>query len=574
MICYRLRSCNIEEYPDINNICWDSIIADVGQIVYINNNPSQTYLFEIVGENACICQSLVPPYVVDPQGDCKLQPTERAFLIENCTDSNDQREVILEGVPVIVGSIIEVQGESDCFIVLQQIPVVSFPTYTVLRRLGDCSECGQAGFIYNFIDCETETQTLVARVFTQLDSPNVVTFLEIEGCWRVVGQDINPTQDLSVINRFKNCNDCLEPSGAYLLRSCLDGAVVSAMIQGLEVNVGEVITVAENGDCWEVMEEVVAAINTLTKTGTLSGCQDCDTSAECSEDNERTLAFASKVKLPTPQIPNKDFKECCYENIVLASLGDSDGYKNDYTGVYFQRQTQQDDVDFILRNVATGDEYDLNDTTTYGIFKDFGDVSGNQNLSTYIVEWRKVLNLLGEGVYEIEKNMTVAGLNFVELTNTFQLVAFSNEVADKSVRIDCVMDGELVHLGVNFKGSEFKTSLRTKGFFGRRNPTYTQDNLVRRNYKAVQISMSQQNEYQFQTGLIPECITEDLYDFVLFGNELFISDYNLNNHSYKLREYAVEFDGNKGASYYVYNRDSRVNLTFVDRVKDKRKLNC
>lgn len=61
---------------------------------------------------------------------------------------------------------------------------------------------------------------------------------------------------------------------------------------------------------------------------------------------------------------------------------------------------------------------------------------------------------------------------------------------------------------------------------------------------------------------------------MLFGNEIFISDYNKANHDYKFSRFGVEFGGNKGAKYYVNNRPSRVNLTFKDREKNKRKINC
>jgi hypothetical protein len=245
---------------------------------------------------------------------------------------------------------------------------------------------------------------------------------------------------------------------------------------------------------------------------------------------------------------------------------------NDFNGFYFKRQMALDSCLFVLVD-SSGTEYDLDDNT-YGEFKDFGDYVTQPDLTTYRVDWRNVLNTLGEGRYQVKKEMSIAGIPFTEYSNTFNLVEFSNDVADKMVRIDCVMNGKLVHLDVDFKGTDFRTSLRTMGYFGNRDPKYTQDNLVNRSYIAKQISMSQDNEYQYQTGLLPVCITEELYDFILFGNELYANDYNKANHDYGFLRFPVEFKGNKGAKYYPNSRNSRVNLTFSDRKKDKRKVNC
>ena len=86
--------------------------------------------------------------------------------------------------------------------------------------------------------------------------------------------------------------------------------------------------------------------------------------------------------------------------------------------------------------------------------------------------------------------------------------------------------------------------------------------------------MSQTNEYQFQSNLLPECITKELYDFILFGNEIYISDYNVANHSHNFTILAVELSSNKGAKYYANQRHAKVNLVFADRIKNKRKTNC
>ena len=77
-----------------------------------------------------------------------------------------------------------------------------------------------------------------------------------------------------------------------------------------------------------------------------------------------------------------------------------------------------------------------------------------------------------------------------------------------------------------------------------------------------------------ESNLLPECITSEVYDFILFGDRIIANDYNGNNHSYKYSKFEVELSGNKGAKYYPAIRDSKINLTFKDRFENKRKINC
>lgn len=336
-------------------------------------------------------------------------------------------------------------------------------------------------------------------------------------------------------------------------------------------------------ECWNVIDFSVVSEYTKEQLIELGAeyvdlleeyldCKDCHSGKDCNF-GERTIAYSLMVKLPEIAQPDRGFKECCYDNLVLGHLTDSNYSYNDFNSFYFKKQTPSDSCYFVLIELSSNDEYAFNDDT-YGQFWDFGDFQTQPNLTVYKVEWRKVLDVLGTGLYQIKKVMTVAGIQFEELSNTFHLEHFSNELADKTVRLDSVMDGKLVHLDVDFKGTGFATSIRTQGYFGNRNPEYAQDNLVKRNYDTVQISMSQENEYQYQTSLLPVCITEEIYDFMLFGNKLYMNDYNLANHSYRYFKFPVELKGNKGSNYYPNIRDSRINLTFTDREKDKRKLNC
>lgn len=289
--------------------------------------------------------------------------------------------------------------------------------------------------------------------------------------------------------------------------------------------------------------------------------------------HERAIDYVDAVSIPVQEDVDRGFKECCYNNIVLADLLSSDSDKNDFTSVFFKRQSSSDTCDFVLVDSATLTEYSLNDSI-YGDFVDFDGYDNQQDLKTYKVEWKKVLTLLGEGVYYIRKDTIIAGIATPIKTNTFTLKKYSIVNADHTIRIDSVFNGELVKTSVDFSGTDYTTSLRTSGYFGDREVTFTQDNIVRIDYYTEQISIASDNEYNLQTGFIPYCITSELFDFMLLADELYITDYNSTNHSYKYKIHPVQLSENAGTRYFARARKAEVNLKFKDRIVNNRKINC
>ena len=327
-------------------------------------------------------------------------------------------------------------------------------------------------------------------------------------------------------------------------------------------------------DCWKVVgEESVADELIIGSFSDYINCSECldDRAADLCGSAERTLSYAVRIKLPDSPPPNRDFSKCCYLNLVLADLLDTDPYKNDFTGSWFKKELPNSTVDFKLLDVDTATLYSLN-SSTYGTFVDFGGVQ--PDLSYYIVAWRKVLSLLGEGNYQIKKELTIAGIAVDVFSDTFHLKNFSIQTADHTVRIDTIMDGKLVAVDTDFKNSGYTTSMRLRGFFGRAEYSFEQDNIAKRDYSYMQNTMSSKREYKFQGLQIPECVTDELWNFTLFGSELFISDYNGNNHSYKYELIPVKLEGNAGTEFFVTDRGVNINLLFSDRRENDRKINC
>lgn len=298
----------------------------------------------------------------------------------------------------------------------------------------------------------------------------------------------------------------------------------------------------------------------------------CNVAANCVY-KERTLSYALGVNIPTvPEAPDEIFKECCYTHTVLADLNSSEDVKNDYSAFYHQKQLSNETADFFLYDYNSAEEFPLDDNT-FGQFFGFGYFPQNTSLKGYKVDWKKVLQVRGAGSYQIIKRINIVGISLEFPSFTFTLRPFSWSLANKTVRMDVVMNGLLEREGVDFTGTGWKHSLRVPGFFGRREPKFEEDNLIGRDYESRQISMRQNNEYKFQTNLIPSCLTSEIIDFMLMANDIYMNDYNLNNHSYNYIKFGVKLSNNEGTKYGVKTRKAALNLVFSDKVLNKIKRN-
>jgi hypothetical protein len=299
---------------------------------------------------------------------------------------------------------------------------------------------------------------------------------------------------------------------------------------------------------------------------------ECNIEIKC-PNKERSLSYAIGVDIPiATESPEIAFKECCYIHRVFADLSSSEDFKNDYSGFYHQRQIASETMDFILYHYETDTEFPLIDGT-FGLNFGFGSFDQNPNLKGYLIQWKKVLTVIGEGNFKVIKRQTIAGIAVEFNSFVFTLKQFSTERADKTVRVDVIMNGILTRTGDDFTGTSWKHSIRVPGFFGRREPGMEEDLLINREYEKKQISIKQTNEWKFQTNLIPSCVTNEFWDFILMANDIFMNDYNLNNHSYDFTKFGVKFASNDGTGYGVKTRKAKLNLTFNDKFQNNIKRN-
>lgn len=435
-------------------------------------------------------------------------------------------------------------------------------------------------FLYDLISCDPSSYPNIINLCSRSDShpySGLVVYLDggnVLQTYTLVYQGVDTAVCAGIVPTLQVATQqTCSPSGdIFKYRNCETG---EEKIYGFLSSAAPGTFKVDGGcDCWTFVGEESRADELITVAFTsYTDCEECleQRAADLCPSAERTLSYAVRIKLPEAKPVDRGFSKCCYKNLVLADTSDTDPYKNDYTGSYFKRETPSSTVDFKLVDVATTTEYALN-SSTYGTFQAFGGVQ--EDLSYYIVEWRKVLSVLGEGVYQIKKELTIAGISVDVLSDTYHLKAFSIPNANGTVRLDSIIDGKLVAIDTDFLNSGYKTSMRVRGYFGNPEYSFEQDNIAQRDYTFKQNTMSSKREYKFQGLQLPECITDEIFNFMLFGKELFISDYNGNNHSYKYELTPVKLEGNSGTEYFVTDRGVNINLTFSDRKQNDKKINC
>ena len=369
---------------------------------------------------------------------------------------------------------------------------------------------------------------------------------------------------------------CADPNASLIFRltNCADTKDVRFVLFVVAPNIGDVVNFVGECTCWVVQNLTSVYTEAPTVDTIYVTCADClgTVAGAVCINQTRTIGYALKVKLPQPEPPDRGFIECCYSNLVFGDLGDTDPYKNDFSSVFFQKQTPSDTVTFDLIGISTGTTPLVD--VTHGVLYDFDPSHTNPELTYFRVDWRKILDVLGEDIFTIRMNVSIAGVGPTAVdSNSFDLRAFSQQRANNTVRIDSIMDGTLEKIDVNFKDSNYETSLRVEGYFGDAQDEVTQDNIVFGDYKEKQITLSNDPSYTFQANNIPECISRELRKFIIYANQIFISDYNLNNHSYEYELRPVVLDEVSQYGYPVQSRAVNISMSFKDRFKDNRKTN-
>lgn len=287
--------------------------------------------------------------------------------------------------------------------------------------------------------------------------------------------------------------------------------------------------------------------------------EECEGACVFKED--RTAFTFAAVKIPEPFVsPDRGIKDCCCEHLVLAK-STKNSWENDITSAWVKLS-------------------DPNDTVTFELYKD-GQLTNYEPMPIQFVkdpnayyttiDWSDVLDSDGVGCYRLIVNYDIAGLTGQMIWGQYKLQPFTTQNALQTARVRAIFSGYHEADGIDFTDTNVESTHRFYGFIGNRQPNTQIDNLIYQNREMKRVIRENLNEYEIITDPSDECTIKPLVDlYLLSENQLFISDYNAHNHSYRYNDVPVIVQDSPELEYKEFSRKAVLRCVVGDKVKNQR----
>jgi len=223
------------------------------------------------------------------------------------------------------------------------------------------------------------------------------------------------------------------------------------------------------------------------------------------------------INLPTKQLQeDRGYKTCAEPYITFGNVEDASiSWQNDLFSVAFIADT----VEVVL--VKDGAEL-----TAFGIPLTF---PYQPNAVGFMIVWREVLINHGAGCYKVKANYTLQGFEFTLHYGSFDLMPYSVEASEGTIRVLGQYNDLVKSYGINFQGSNFARSFRVKGNLHNEQPNTEHGNILKGNDKFKKYRNYGQTSYDLETANIPACQLDPLFEILIASNRLYVSDFNSAN---------------------------------------------
>ena len=253
---------------------------------------------------------------------------------------------------------------------------------------------------------------------------------------------------------------------------------------------------------------------------------------------------------------------CCETFLVLADPFSDETYKNDVNSAWCKLSDPQDNVEFKL--YKDGVETNYQPTKTPFV--------NEPNAFYATIFWKEVLINEGIGCYTWKVEYNISGVISNFIWGIYSLKQFNIQVANQTARVRVKFNLVQAIEGINFTDSNVEDSLRFYGYIGERQPNMEIDNLIYQDRTMKSVIRQNLNEYTITTDPAMDDITRKLVDlYLLSENEMYISDYNIVNHSYRYQDLPVIVFNTPEINYIdLSQRKAIVKCVVSDRTKDQR----
>ena len=279
----------------------------------------------------------------------------------------------------------------------------------------------------------------------------------------------------------------------------------------------------------------------------------------CNNEN-RYKEFFKAVRLPKQFTPeDRGYKDCCCEQLVLA--GGTETWQNDKTAFWLKLSDPADSCTF---NVVDHDE---NIVQTY----EGTEFVNEPNAFYKVINWSEILGNHGIGCYYLSITYDISGVTGTLVWGLYNLKAWSIENALKTARVRAIFNGVQEIDGINFTASNVESTHRFYGYIGNRQPNMEIDNIIYDNREMKRVIRENLNDYEIITDPLDECNLRPLTELYLISeNELYISDYNAHNHTYRYQDLPVIVQESPDLEYFDFSRKARLKCKVGDKFKNQR----
>lgn len=306
-------------------------------------------------------------------------------------------------------------------------------------------------------------------------------------------------------------------------------------------------------------DEVFTIIDSLIWTSVTAEKGACG----CVPYQERIEKEYFSIQLPVVfQEDDRGFFKCCETQLVLADPTSEDTWKNDINSAWVKLSDPSDSATILLTKEGTA--------TTYPIT--IQNFVNEPNAIYRTIKWRDVLASDGEGCYKIEIAYTIGGITGNLTWGIYDLQTYSITRALTTARIRVILNLKQHIEGINFTGSMVEDSVRFNGFIGNRQPNMELDNLIYQNRVVRTVVRENLDTYEIKTDPYTENMLTRLSDlYLLSENDMFISDYNAFNNSYKIQDIPVIVQDSPEIDYLdQFQRKGVLTCTVGLRQKNKK----
>ena len=300
---------------------------------------------------------------------------------------------------------------------------------------------------------------------------------------------------------------------------------------------------------WNDVQSVWKTLTTSAQT-----CPTCD-------QQDRTKKSYNSIKLPSDFVEDdRGLKECCCVYKVLSDPG-SDTWKNDKTSAWIKVSDPSDTFTFVLKKNGVATTY----TPTSVQFPN------EPNAYYTTIDWNDVMVTDGIGCYELKISYSISGITGELSWGKYDMDRYSIENALNTARIRAIFNGYQEEEQIDFSGSNVESTFRFHGYIGNRQPNQETDNIIYNNREMKRVIRENLNSYEIITDPSDDCIIRPLVDtYLLSENQLFISDYNAHNPSYRYQDLPVIVSESPSLEYFDFSRKVKLTCVVSDKFKNKR----